>query len=69
MEYDSEGLSFYEGDWVESIRHGFGMRRYASGNVYQGMWDNNIRHGEGTMRWLDRDQMYTGQWHRGVQVK
>jgi len=68
MYYDSEGLSFYEGDWVNNIRHGWGTRRYRSGNLYQGMWFNNVRHGDGTMRWLDRDQMYTGQWEDGIQV-
>ena len=69
MDYDSEGLSFYEGDWVDNIRHGWGTRCYPSGNVYQGLWFNDVRHGEGTMRWLDTDQMYTGQWEKGVQVR
>ena len=68
MTYDSEGLSFYEGDWVNDVRHGWGTRQYTSGNVYQGLWFKNGRHGEGTMRWLDRDQMYSGQWENGVQV-
>lgn len=68
MDYDPEGVSFYEGDWVENSRHGWGTRRYPSGNIYQGMWFNNMRHGEGNMRWLDRDQMYNGQWENGVQV-
>ena len=68
MNYDPEGASYHEGDWVQNIRHGWGIRQYPSGNVYQGMWYNNIRHGEGTMRWLDRDQMYSGQWDMGIQV-
>ncbi len=68
MEYDSEGVSFCEGDWVENVRHGFGTRRYPSGNIFQGLWESNERHGEGTMRWIDREQMYTGHWHHGIQV-
>lgn len=68
MDYDKEGFSFYEGDWVNNIRHGWGTRQYPSGNIYQGMWYNNIRHGDGTMRWLDSDQMYVGQWKKGIQV-
>ena len=68
MDYDPEGVSFYEGDWVENSRHGWGTRRYPSGNIYQGMWSNNLRHGDGNMRWLDSDQMYNGQWENGVQV-
>ncbi|WAR23968.1 RS10B-like protein [Mya arenaria] len=67
MDYDSEGKSYYEGDWVNNVRHGWGTRQYPSGNVYQGMWFNNVRHGEGTMKWIDRDQIYTGQWENGIQ--
>ena len=69
MNYDVEGNSYYEGDWAKNIRHGWGTRRYASGNIYEGMWFNNVRHGEGTMRWLDRGEMYSGQWEDGVQVR
>jgi hypothetical protein len=38
MDYDSEGKSFYDGDWVNNVKHGWGMRQYASGNVYQGIF-------------------------------
>ena len=68
MDYDSEGIAFYEGDWMQNRKHGWGTRRYASGNIYQGMWFNNIRHGEGNMRWLNKDQMYSGLWEMGIQV-
>ena len=68
MNYDPEGVSFYDGDLVNNVRQGWGMRQYPSGNVYQGAWYQNVRHGEGTMRWLDREQMYNGQWEKGVQV-
>lgn len=33
------------------------------------MWVNDIRHGEGTMRWFDKNQVYTGQWENGIQVR
>ena len=69
MNYSADGSSFYEGDWVNNVKHGFGIRQYASQNLYEGMWFNNMRHGEGTMRWLDRNQMYSGQWQDGTQVK
>ena len=69
MEYDTEGKSFYDGDWVNNVRHGWGTRQYPTGNLYQGMWFNNVRHGEGTMKWIDRDQIYSGQWENGIQVK
>ncbi|XP_059162834.1 radial spoke head 10 homolog B-like [Physella acuta] len=67
MDFDEEGISYYDGDWENGIKHGWGIRQYPSGNVYSGMWFNNVRHGEGTMKWLDRDQWYTGQWENGIQ--
>ena len=68
MEYSTDGESYYDGDWVDNIRQGFGTRRYPSGNVYEGMWYKNRRHGLGTMHWFDRNQSYTGNWEDGVQV-
>lgn len=68
IRYDTDGLSFYEGDWMSNKRHGYGVRRYRSGNVYEGEWANNNRHGQGIMRWVDLNQTYNGQWEKGVQV-
>ena len=68
IQYDTDGHSFYEGDWVNNKRHGYGVRRYKSGNVYEGDWANNNRHGQGIMRWVDIDQSYSGQWDNGIQV-
>lgn len=68
MDYDSEGKSYYDGDLVKNVRHGWGVRQYPSGNVYKGMWFNNVRHGQGTMKWVDHNQIYTGQWENGIQV-
>ncbi|XP_054549658.1 radial spoke head 10 homolog B isoform X2 [Talpa occidentalis] len=65
--YNQEGTSWYEGDWVQNIKTGWGIRCYKSGNIYEGQWDNNMRHGEGRMRWLTSNEEYTGQWDRGVQ--
>ncbi len=69
MTFNRDGVSFYDGDWVNNVRHGFGVRQYASGNIYEGMWFNNMRHGEGTMQWIDQNQMYSGQWESEIQVK
>lgn len=67
LRYDKEGLSYYDGHWVNNNRHGFGMRRYASGNIYKGDWRDNVRHGTGTMHWYDKNERYDGQWESGVQ--
>lgn len=68
MIYDAEGLSYYEGDWINNQKFGWGIRHYPSGNTYEGMWVSDVRHGEGTMRWFDKNQTYSGQWENGIQV-
>ena len=69
MDYDIEGSSFYDGDWIENRKEGWGTRQYKSGNLYEGQWVDNVRHGEGTMRWMDKNQMYQGDWDHGIQVQ
>ncbi|XP_035138679.1 radial spoke head 10 homolog B isoform X6 [Callithrix jacchus] len=65
--YNQEGTCWYEGDWVQNVKKGWGIRCYKSGNIYEGQWEDNVRHGEGRMRWLTANQEYTGQWERGIQ--
>ncbi|OBS60615.1 hypothetical protein A6R68_08243, partial [Neotoma lepida] len=65
--YNQEGTSWYEGDWVDNIKKGWGIRCYKSGNIYEGQWENNMRHGEGRMRWLTTNEEYTGHWEKGIQ--
>ncbi|KAJ8363842.1 hypothetical protein SKAU_G00126730 [Synaphobranchus kaupii] len=65
--YNPELTSWYEGDWVNNIREGWGMRCYPSGNVYEGRWKNNARHGDGRMKWTELGQQYSGQWENGLQ--
>lgn len=55
MDYDSEGRFYYDGDWINNVKYGWGIRQYFLGNIYQGMWFNNIRYGEGIMKWFDRN--------------
>ncbi|XP_026560387.1 radial spoke head 10 homolog B2 [Pseudonaja textilis] len=65
--YNESGSSWYEGDFVNNIKSGWGVRRYKSGNIYEGQWERDLRHGEGRMRWLTSNQEYTGMWVNGVQ--
>jgi hypothetical protein len=34
----------YDGEFVNGLRHGFGMFFYASGAKYEGGWKNNMKH-------------------------
>ncbi|XP_015281671.1 PREDICTED: radial spoke head 10 homolog B-like [Gekko japonicus] len=65
--YNREGSSWYEGDFVNNIKSGWGIRCYKSSNIYEGQWERDVRHGEGRMRWLTTNQEYTGQWVNGIQ--
>ncbi|XP_039629813.1 radial spoke head 10 homolog B isoform X4 [Polypterus senegalus] len=67
MYYNREKTSWYQGDWVNNIKEGWGTRRYQSGSIYEGQWQNNVRHGEGTMKWLATHDQYSGQWDNGIQ--
>ena len=52
----------YEGDYVEGIRHGRGIYRFAtSGDKYEGSWINNNKHGLGTMTYNGKGT-YQGYW-------
>lgn len=50
-----EPNNWYDGEWFEGKRQGFGIRHYVSGAVYEGMWWNNIQNGEGSMAWENSD--------------
>eukprot|EP00062_Callorhinchus_milii_P008970 gi/632952277/ref/XP_007891763.1/ PREDICTED: radial spoke head 10 homolog B isoform X2 [Callorhinchus milii] len=65
--YNREGSSWFQGEWVNNVSEGWGIRRYVSGNVYEGEWKNFKRHGDGTMRWFSTNEEYTGQWENGIQ--
>lgn len=69
FEINSNGdpISYYEGQWKENSREGYGERIYRSGNMYRGQWLRDLPHGRGTMVWKDRGEIYTGNWHEGKQ--
>lgn len=50
-----EPNNWYDGEWFEGKRHGFGIRRYTSGAVYEGMWEDDVQSGEGSMAWYNND--------------
>ncbi|KAM4698695.1 radial spoke head 10 homolog B [Rhinophrynus dorsalis] len=65
--YNKEGTSWYEGDWNNNSKEGWGVQCFQSGNMYEGQWRNNTFHGEGKMRWLTSNEEYVGQWENGIQ--
>ncbi|KER20965.1 hypothetical protein T265_10598 [Opisthorchis viverrini] len=68
LEYTSDGSCYYEGDWFEDIRQGYGVSKYPDGTTYEGEWFDGNRCGYGTMHWKDRDEIYSGRWVAGKQM-
>lgn len=46
-------MSVYEGEYVNDKKEGYGVFKWASGNVYEGMFKDDERHGKGKMTWTD----------------
>lgn len=53
----------YTGQWLNSMRHGYGKFTYHDGAVYEGRWEADLRHGQGLMRYPDGS--VAGQTWRG----
>jgi len=56
----------YEGTYLKDKKEGFGIFKWASGNIYRGQYKEDEREGIGEMRWVD-GSCYIGQWERGIQ--
>ena len=61
------GGMVYKGQFVNSIRSGFGDMYYlTNGNTYSGSWDNGMFHGVGTLHQLSDNYIYSGSWDKGM---
>ena len=55
----------YEGEYLYDKKNGFGVFKWASGNVYEGYYVDDERNGRGTMIWTDGSK-YVGEWKNGI---
>lgn len=61
------GLTSYDGEYLDDMRNGFGVCYYKSGNInYVGNWKNNIRHGGGVGYRLSDGTMHAGKWNENT---
>ena len=58
--------SVYEGEWYNNQRCGKGILSLANGNRYEGMWERDMKNGEGKYLYLNKGQVYTGQWEDDI---
>ena len=54
--------SVYEGEWYNDQHNGKGLLRLADGNRYEGSWENGMKNGPGKFLYLDKGQVYSGEW-------
>ena len=57
----------YEGDFFEGRIEGYGIMKYANGDIYEGNWKRGLRHGKGKMEMFNSDKTYIGKWRGDVQ--
>ena len=56
--------TWYEGEFVASMRHGYGTIHYGSGSSYEGQWRNGLKHGTGRSTFADGAE-YHGAYVNG----
>ena len=62
-EFVFESGARYNGQWLNNMRHGFGVQVWPDGARYEGFWKNNKAHGKGTF-WHVYGDRYEGEWKR-----
>ena len=58
----------YDGEWLNGLRHGYGVSICPNGDRYEGEWRNNEEHGRGTATWGAgrwKGDRYDGDWVEG----
>lgn len=57
---------YYDGEYLNDMKHGYGEYKWATGNFYKGHYYKDKRHGFGEMYWND-GSIYKGEWFDGIQ--
>ena len=58
-----DGLTSYDGEYVDGKRHGFGVCYYKEGKInYSGNWNEGVRQGSGVGYRLSDGTMHAGGW-------
>ena len=55
--------SYYEGDFVDGKKCGFGKYVWGKDKYYEGEWENNKQNGKGI--YFDKNKVLKGIWHDG----
>lgn len=53
--------NFYDGEWLEGKRNGFGIYQFSTGARYEGQWKDDFKDGFGFYV-TDNGRKYVGHW-------
>ena len=59
------GGEFYEGNYENNLRNGYGKMTWSSGGVYEGNWKNGVQNGFGKKTWSD-GSVYEGNYENNL---
>ncbi len=64
LEFTAEKFhgDYYQGEFKNGIKHGFGVYFFANGEKYAGQYQFGKRHGKGTYSFPDGRPALSGQW-------
>lgn len=63
---DGEKINnWFEGEYIDDMKNGYGEFYWKSGNVYKGNYVGEKRNGYGEMYWID-GSIYKGYWNDGI---
>jgi len=54
-------IASYRGYMKHGKPEGFGICKFADGDIYAGQWKNGLRHGKGK-HWFRNGNFYSGKW-------
>ena len=64
--FKEEGCqNFYQGEWLQNKKHGFGNMIYGGIGEYYGQFENGKRNGQGWFRYVRTGNSYNGNWVNG----
>lgn len=56
----TQSSSYYEGGFINGLRHGKGTFQYFNGSIYEGDFEKGLRHGYGVLK--STRLIYSGSW-------
>lgn len=61
---NENGILYYDGYWIDGVKHGHGKMVWSDGDYYEGNWMDDDRHGKGT--YVSGNTRYEGTWENDI---